>query len=211
MIFFCVRHGESTHNVEGRLQGQSDVPSLSDLGRRQSAAAAEILAAQRIEVIYASPLRRARETAEIIADRLGLPIKSDPRLMEIDVGLFQDRLRSDVDRLYPAELAAWLSGDPNFRLPEGESRTDLAKRGCAAFREIARAGHDRVVVVSHGGLILSTFKTLLGIPLGDPPPALQNASISTIAWDGERFSLVALDRIDHLRGIGLGGKGDLAV
>ncbi len=211
MIFYCLRHGESTHNAEGRLQGQSDAPALSELGRRQSEAAAEMLATFPIEAVFASPLRRAHQTAQIIAARLGLDVRTDARLMEIHVGLFQDRLRSDVERLYPQELARWLSGDPGYRLPGGESRSDLARRGCDVFRDIAHEGFAHVAVVAHGGLILSTLKALLGIPLGQPPLALQNGSISQLTWTGTRFEAGVLNQVDHLRAIGLAGLGDLAV
>ena len=77
MILYCVRHGESVYNAEGRIQGRLNVP-LSELGRRQSAAAAAALASLSADALYASPLRRAMETAEIIADALGLPIQDRP-------------------------------------------------------------------------------------------------------------------------------------
>jgi len=95
MWLYCVRHGESVHNAEGRIQGQADIP-LSDFGRRQGEAIAAALAELPIDAIYASPLLRALETAEIVARRLSLPIRIDPRLKEIHIGVFQNRLRSEV-------------------------------------------------------------------------------------------------------------------
>ena len=130
MWLYCVRHGESVHNAEGRIQGQLDVP-LSDFGRRQGEAIAEALAALPIDAIYASPLLRALETAQIVARRLRLPIRTDDRLKEINVGVFQDRLRAEVAQLYPDEFARWTSGEPDFAVPGGESRRDLQERGCA--------------------------------------------------------------------------------
>ncbi len=212
LILYCVRHGESTYNVEARLQGQSDTPVLSELGRRQSEAAARALSGEAIEALYASPLRRALETAEIISGALGLTIRTDPRLKEIDVGIFQDRLRADLEADHAQVLARWLSGDPDFVIPGGESRHQLAHRGRAAFEDIRRSGHEQAVVVAHGGVLVSTIKSLLGIPLRDPPLARENCSISTLAWHGDgRVELVALDRVDHLAAVGCGGAGDLAV
>jgi broad specificity phosphatase PhoE len=212
MILHCVRHGESTYNAEGRLQGQSDRPVLSERGRRQSAAAAEALAAFPIDAIYSSPLSRARQTAEIIAGRLGLEIRSDARLKEIDVGVFEDRLRSEVDALYPAELARWLSGDVEFRIPGGESRRDLARRGVEALEAIARSGVGEVVVVAHGGLLVAAIKALLRIDPDDLPNSLENGSITRLArgHDG-RWEVLAIGLTDHLRGIGLAGVGDLTI
>ena len=212
MILHCVRHGESTYNAEGRLQGQSDRPVLSERGRRQSAAAAEALTAFPVAAIYSSPLSRARQTAEIIAARLGLEIRTDPRLKEIDVGVFEDRLRSEVAAVYPEELARWASGDVEFRIPGGESRRDLARRGAEALEAIAAAGLGQVVVVAHGGLLVAAMKALLGLLFDGPPTALENGSITRLAQDRDgRWKILALDQTDHLRGIGLGGVGDLTV
>ncbi len=152
MLFHLVRHGETTYNAEGRIQGQSDAP-LSTLGRRQSEAVASALAIVSVEAIYSSPLRRAMETAQYVADRLQLPIETDRRLMELDAGVFEGRLRSDLTVDFPQELARWLGGDDDFAIPTGESRRELAERGCAALRAIAAAGHREVAVVTHGGLL----------------------------------------------------------
>jgi len=141
MILYCVRHGESDYNVQGRLQGQSNLPALSPRGRRQSEAAATALAGLPIEAVYASPLRRALQTAEMVALALGREVCTDPRLMEIHVGVFQDQLRSDLETHHGEALRQWQSGDPDFVIPGGESRRQLAQRGREAFEAIWSAGH----------------------------------------------------------------------
>ena len=212
MILYCVRHGETTYNVQRRLQGHSQRSALSPLGRRQSEAVAAALADKPIEAIYASPLRRALETAVIVAQALRLEIRTDPRLREINVGVFQDQLRADLEKHQPEALARWLSGDPDYVIPGGESRRQLAARGREALEAIRRSGHRQVVVVSHGGLLVSTIKSLLGIPLADPPLALENCSITTLDWpDDGGVELAALDQVGHLAAVGHGGIGDLAV
>lgn len=212
MILCCIRHGETTYNAEGRLQGQSEGSVLSELGRRQAAATARALIGNPVDALYASPLRRAAETAEIIAGVLGQVIRTDPRLMEINVGVFQDQLRADLERDHADALRCWLSGDPDYVIPGGESRRQLARRGVAVFEDIRRAGHEQAVVVAHGGLLVSTIKSLLGIPLHEPPLALENCSVSTLAWhDDGRVELLAFNQVEHLAAIGHGGIGDLAV
>ena len=99
MLLFLIRHGESAYNAESRIQGQSDIP-LSELGHRQSEAAAEALAGASVDALYSSPLRRALETAQPIAARSNVPIATDPRLMEIDAGVFQGRIRTELPELY---------------------------------------------------------------------------------------------------------------
>jgi broad specificity phosphatase PhoE len=209
MILYCIRHGQSVYNAEGRIQGQSNVP-LSELGRRQSEALARALADLSVEAIYASPLRRAMQTAEVIAEALRLPVQTDPRLQEIDVGVFQDRLPAELAQLYPEELARWSSGDPDFVIPGGESRRQVGRRGREAFESIREAGPGQAVVVSHGRLLIETLKAIVDFPPEQQPHALHNGSITTLSFrrkDGAQA--LSLNRIDHLRGIGPGGQGDL--
>jgi broad specificity phosphatase PhoE len=209
MWLYCVRHGESVHNAEGRIQGQLDVP-LSDFGRRQGEAIAEALAALPIDAIYASPLLRALETAQIVARRLNLPIRIDDRLKEINVGVFQNRLRSEVAQLYPDEFARWTSGEPDFAVPGGESRRELQVRGCAAFRDIVAAGHQHAAIIAHGRLLVVALAALVPIPAGPASPSLENASITTIRYHGEeRWTLTAYNQVEHLSSVGLTGAGDL--
>jgi len=197
MLLFCVRHGESCYNAEGRLQGQSHTP-LSALGQRQAQAAAGALRGRPIEAIYTSPLPRALQTAEAIGRELGLPVITDPRLMEINVGIFQDLLHVEIADRFPTESTAWKASDPDYRIPQGESRRDLMVRGRAAFDEIRAQGHDQAVVVSHGGLIAAAFKALLDVPAERNPFTLYNASISQLIWQREP-KLLTLNEIEHLR------------
>lgn len=209
MILYCVRHGESVYNAEGRIQGQSDVP-LSALGRRQSEAVANALAGRPIEAIYSSPLARAMGTAAAIARRLDLEIRTDPRLQEIHAGIFQDRLRSELHGLYPNELARWLAGDPEFVIPGGESRNQLMRRGVAALQGIAGQAHRQAVVVAHGRLLVVALQALVAFPADPPTPSLENGSITTIRFNGDgQAELVAVNQVGHLEGVGLGGGGDL--
>ncbi len=208
MLLTLVRHGESAYNAEGRIQGQSDVP-LSELGRRQSEAVADAVAGAPVEAIYSSPLRRALETAQPIAIRTGVPIATDPRLMEIDAGVFQNRLRTELPERYPEEYRRWLSGDPDFTIPGGESRRDLMVRGGDFLLAIREARHAHAVVVTHGGLLSAALKVLLDIPAHRHPFRLENGSISRIEWTDGSVKVLSLNETCHLHHVGLAGSGDL--
>ncbi len=208
MLLYCVRHGESTYNAEGRIQGQSDVP-LSDLGRRQSRAVAEALRGEPIEALYSSPLRRAMDTALPVGEALRLPVQTDPRLMEICVGVFQHQLKSELDARFPEHIARWRSGDPDFALPGGESRRALMERGRTVIDHIARRALGRVTVVSHGGLLAAALKSLLEIPARLHPFSLRNGSITQLELTDGEVKLVTFNQTEHLRAIGSGGIGDL--
>lgn len=209
MLLYCVRHGESTHNAEGRIQGQADIP-LSDFGRRQSAAVAAALGGLAIDAVYSSPLRRALETAEIIARQLQLAVRTDARLMEINAGIFQNRLRAEIQEQFPAAFARWVAGDPDFAIPGGESRNELVQRGCAALHDIARQAHARAAIVAHGRILAMTVKQLTGFSTGEATPSLENGAITTLSCHSDgRFELVGFNQVDHLQHVGLAGRGDL--
>ncbi len=208
MLIHCIRHGESTYNAEGRIQGQSD-PPLSELGRRQGEAVVDVLTRLPVDAIYSSPLQRALQTAQPLADAIQLDLRIDRRLMEVHVGVFQDQLRSDLEKLHPEKMARWRSGDPDFAFPGGETRRQLMQRGLEVFREIADNAHKQVVVVAHGGLLVAAIKALLGVPAERHPFVLHNCSISRLQCTEDEVKLLSMNQVDHLKPVGFGGRGDL--
>ncbi len=208
MLMFCIRHGESTYNAQGRVQGHLNIP-LSDLGRGQAAALAKVCRDWGAEAIFCSPLRRTRETAEPVAAALALPIREEPRLIEIKVGIFQGHSRDELDRICPEEYARWRSGDPDYVVPGGESRRALMQRGREVLESIAQHDYCKVIVVSHGAILAAAFKSLLEIPAQRHPFMLENASLSRLEIDGSIVRLHTLNEVGHLKGVGLAGGGDL--
>jgi probable phosphoglycerate mutase len=197
MLLYCIRHGESTYNSEGRIQGQANIP-LSPLGRLQSEAVGRALLGLPIEAIYSSPLARAAETAASIGKSLGVAVTLVDDLKEIHAGVFQGLRWSEIETAHPTLARGWLDQEPDFVIPGGESRRALMQRGRAALETIRETGHRQVVVVSHGGLLSAAFKALLGIPAERNPFSFYNASINLLAWE-RQVKLMAVNRIDHLR------------
>lgn len=131
-----VRHGETDWNAERRWQGHADVP-LNERGREQARALAEELADTEIDAIYASDLSRARDTAEAVGTRLGIPVVTDPALREIDVGPIEGLTAEESKG-----IDSW----------QGEPKEAHAQRILDALRRIAeRHPAERVLVVTHGG------------------------------------------------------------
>ena len=130
------RHGETAWNAEGRWQGHADIP-LNARGRAQAFELAERLAPERIEAIYTSDLSRARDTADIVGARLGIPVVSDPDLREIDVGPIEGLTAEEAQH-----VEGW----------HGEPKEAHTARTLAAIDRIAgRHPHERVLIVTHGG------------------------------------------------------------
>lgn len=150
------RHGETTWNTERRFQGSLDaeVP-LNDRGREQARELAELAARQErpFVALYASPLARARETAEIVGARLGLEPRYDRRLVESDTGDWTRRLKEEIQRDEPDAWAAYLEAGEDFRFPGGESLGEQMKRVIAALVDITQAHELPALVVCHRGVI----------------------------------------------------------
>lgn len=141
-----IRHGQSEWNATGRWQGQAD-PPLTELGRHQAWSAAAHLGA--VDAIVASPLQRAADTAEIIAEQLGVgPVSFDPDLVERDAGEWSGLTKPEIEAEYPGYIGR---GD---RPPSFEREDDLQVRALRALDRIAATyGDADVLVVSHGGVI----------------------------------------------------------
>ena len=168
------RHGETDDNAARRFQGHRD-PPLNDRGREQARAMGELLAARGIRELWSSPLRRARQTATIAGEILGMEPRLDPRLMEIDVGAWAGRLYADVAVEEPAAYAAWRAGSAEFRFPGGESLREHGERVAQVLSEIAARAAKPVLVVCHGGVIRAARRVLGGAPPG--MPVVENGSV----------------------------------
>jgi len=161
------RHGETDWNRDLRYQGHADEP-LNDTGRAQARQLAANLENDQIVAVYSSDLRRASETAEIVASTLGLPISLDARLREIDVGSWRGRTRAELDRL------PW----------DGEGYDDHRRRVVAAIHEIAHAhGDGNVLVVAHGG----TLRRAQEAALGRAEPVFDNCGVWAVTVEGGEF------------------------
>lgn len=151
--FGWIRHGETEWNLEGRIQGQTDIP-LNEAGRAQARAAAERLRSEPAwDVLYASDLSRALETAKTIGAAIGLPVAEDERLREMSFGMMEGTT-------LPERLARYGTGWDTHD-PAAESGEDVAARGTAFVRDaLARHPGRRVLIVSHGALIARTLTAL---------------------------------------------------
>ncbi len=171
---FLARHGQTAYNLEGRFQGQQAVP-LDDTGREQAAELAERAAGYEFAALWCSPLLRARETAEIVAARIGLPPREDPRLMETDAGDWTNRSFADVQAEAPELFEQFFTGNPAFAFPGGESFATQEVRVETALRDV-EAGALPALVVCHGMVIRAALSARGGewLPNGQ---RVQNGAI----------------------------------
>jgi probable phosphoglycerate mutase len=199
-----LRHGETPLTREKRFSGSggSD-PALSDAGRAQADRVAAALAARgTIQAVVSSPLRRCRETAGIVATRLGLEVSIEEGLRETDFGAWEGLTFAEVRDRYPDDLNAWLASVKAAPTGGGESFAAVTRRVAATRDKLITAYRGRtVLLVTH----VTPVKTLVRLALGAPPESLfrmelSAASLSAIAYyaDGNA-SLRLLNDTGHLR------------
>ena len=145
-----VRHGETDWNRDGRWQGHSDT-QLNDVGREQAVRVAGEL--DGVDVVYASDLARARETAEIVAARLGRPVRLDERLRERSFGAWEGKTAPEIEAQFRDAHARWLAGE-GAGAEDAEAFADFAARVQGFLADVlARHPDGTVLVVAHGGSI----------------------------------------------------------
>jgi len=192
MRILLARHGETQWNVEGRCQGQGfDIP-LSTAGRAQAAALGQRLAAQPIHRAVASPLLRARQTAELaLGERAGL-LAYDARFMEISHGQWEGLTQDEIRAGFPGLQRTWRETPEQVRLPGGESFQDVDARAWPAFREAcAGLGAEEVaLVVTHDAVNRALLCRVLGLPL---------ARVWTFRQASACLNLLEGTDLDHLQ------------
>ena len=194
--FWVLRHGQTDYNVERRLQGQRE-SRLTELGRRQADGTGRALAAMGLafDACYCSPLRRARETAELVAVRLGLCPIPDPRLQEWCLGQGEGLLWDEAAAEFPQLALLNRRDDPELGLPGGETRRQLWPRVGEALEELAaRHAGPRLLLVSHGGAIRAMFHHVCGdVPAHAWLPQVDNASLSRFEHRGDAWRLLSFN------------------
>jgi broad specificity phosphatase PhoE len=187
-----VRHGETDWNRENRFQGHAD-PPLNAVGMRQAEELARALDVDGLVAAYSSPLRRALETARILARALGLEVTPSEPLREVDVGSWQGLTRTEVQARFPEGYRRWRGLGDGWE--GGEMYEELGRRVIGGIRGIAdlHVGR-RVLVVTHGGPIRSALAAADGVSFGDARRSIDvvgNCAVVRLAVDGDTLRRVA--------------------
>jgi alpha-ribazole phosphatase len=200
MRLLLVRHGETDWNAAKRFQGQADIP-LNLTGQRQAAAVARVLRRDTVQVIIASDLLRAQETARVIAAPLQLIVNPDSRWREMAFGDWEGLTYDVLQHRHPKWLAAWYDDPLQVAPPNGETLTHVVNRVRAAWHDLrATYVNQTAVLVAHGG----PLRLLLCLALGLPPEAhwrfaVDPASLSELLVYGQDATLIRLNDTAHMR------------
>ena len=195
-----VRHGETIWNLETRIQGHLDSP-LTETGKAQVEALAEHFKSQSFTALYSSDLGRASETALRISEKNGLSVSVTNCLRERNLGIFQGNLKENLEKTFPKEAPYYRANDPDYLIPEGETLRQLSRRSMKCLEKIAKKHEgERVLVVTHNGVIVSLLKNTLCIPLEAPRNFVSlNAGISVFSYSDETWKLEVWGDYSHIK------------
>ncbi|CAG4887430.1 histidine phosphatase family protein [Paraburkholderia saeva] len=201
-----IRHGETDWNRIKRIQGHIDIP-LAAGGIEQAQKLAQRLAREaaqgaRLDAIYSSDLMRAQQTAQPVADALGMQIELRDSLRERSYGAFQGHDSDEIAVRFPDEYAHWQTRDPGFAPPHGESMRMFYHRVVHAIEPLVAAHpHGRIACVAHGGVLDCVYRFANSLPLDAPRSyALLNTSLNVVDFDGGAATVVSWADVEHLGG-----------
>jgi broad specificity phosphatase PhoE len=196
-----IRPGETDWNRDLRYQGWVAIP-LNSYGKRQAQRLANYIRNIGVGALYTSDLKRATETAELLAEKLGSEPIADRRLRERDIGVWQGLTQQEMQQWYPTEYAQFVGDPDGYRVPEGESRKDVRERILAAFNEYLAADRgETIAILSHSTAINALLAEIIpSIKFGSVD--VSNTSVTTIKRDDNgAWQLVTADDITHLEGM----------
>jgi probable phosphoglycerate mutase len=195
---YLIRHGETEFNRLGVFRGRYEV-DLNDRGRRQAGEIGEALKDEGLEKLFAGPLSRARETAEIISGVIGVEIEIDEAFNNIFLGDWQGVEKARVRKEYPEEWKRWTEAPEQLVVPGGERVEDVRQRAVEGLRRILDQTTSTVGIVTHRSVIKVLGAALLGA--GEPyfwKFYIDNAAYSIFEHRDGEFVLVGWNRNHHL-------------
>jgi alpha-ribazole phosphatase len=196
---FLVRHGETIWNHISRYQGHSDV-ELSDTGREQARLLADRLSAEKIKAVYSSDLKRAYETASILAAPHKLNVQMAKELREINFGVWEGLTYKEITEQYKELAEKWYQSPADVRIPEGETFVELRERAYNAVLKLLQENEPgTIIIVAHGGTIRAIICGLMDIDLNHAFRIKQdNTALNIIEYYQGSIVLSLLNDTNHL-------------
>lgn len=200
MKIYLIRHGQTDWNLEGKIQGKTDI-SLNETGLKQARLLAGAMGGRPVENIFTSPLKRALETARAVDGVLDAGIVLLPELREVDFGVWEGLTWTEIKRTYPEDFKLWDLNPVEHAPTEGEKQADVKLRCEAAMRQILGQARGDIAVVSHGAMLVFVVDYLLSRQRERKKIIVKNASITTVEYDRDTGMAFLEDLNDdrHLR------------
>lgn len=202
MNLILIRHGETEWNKLGLCQGISDI-NLSEFGRMQASQLSESLKDSKIDCIYSSNLKRAYETACLIAENHDVDVEIEHGLREMDQGDFEGKPFTALRETHSQLLESWRADPANFRIPNGETLQEVQDRAYSALKSIHLNHRDKtVLIVSHNFTIITLLCKFQGDSLKDfYKYKIKETSKHIIKFQNDSYVVELFNDTDHLNNI----------
>ena len=193
-----IRHGETEWNSQKRMQGHSN-SDLTEVGRGQIQALGELMKNVSFDHIYSSDSLRTRQTAEAITQYSGHTLQFDQRIREKNLGVFEGLTSTEAKERHPEVYRLFKTAGANYVIDEGESTQQLLERALEFIEEIRlRHPQERVVMVTHGGVVRVLMKYALGLSIDSPTRfIIKNTGIFGLIWN-ENWLVTQMGGVSHL-------------
>ena len=193
-----IRHGETEWNSQKRMQGHSN-SDLSEVGRGQIQALGELMKNVSFDHIYSSDSLRTSQTAEAITQYSGHTLQFDQRIREKNLGVFEGLTSTEAKERHPEIYRLFKTAGANYVIDEGESTQQLLERALEFSEEIRlRHPQERVVMVTHGGVVRVLMKHALGLSIDAPTRfIIKNTGIFGLIWN-ENWLVTQMGGVYHL-------------
>ncbi|MFD2532819.1 histidine phosphatase family protein [Gracilimonas halophila] len=197
---FFIRHGETDNNKASIIQGRSLDASINELGRLQAKAICDALEPFNIQKIVASGLRRTHETVQPLAEQRKLKIEKYPELDEIDFGIMEGKVFTEIQEQVMEVHEQWKGGNVDFAPEKGESPLQTFTRANSKVVEVLESSKEEYIVfMIHGRLTRILLSEWLGYGLHNMHKIEhQNGAINRLTWKAGKFEAVELNKTDHL-------------
>jgi broad specificity phosphatase PhoE len=202
------RHGETAWNVEKVFRGRADV-NLDEVGIKQAQLLGKYLSNWELEAIYSSPIKRALDTANIVARYQGVAVRIAEGLIDFDYGEWQSLPEQEVKRLYPAVFNEWHKSPHKVRMPGGESLEDVRRRAVEVVKDILSRHRNNLLLVSHRVVVKVLICYLLGLDNSHFWDISQDVGgITVFDYADGRFVLTRHNDTSYLPALQKSGLGD---
>lgn len=202
MFIYLIRHGETLWNSEQRILGATDI-ELSESGRLQAEALSEFMSDRRIHAVYSSDLKRAVQTADVLASRHRLEVRTHPGLREMNQGILEGLTFEQLKDKHPDFLESWKKNPTSLSIQGGESLSDLQERAWETIYALAHVHQEETIaIISHNLTIVTFLCRLLGVPLRHFRQLRQGCTgINLIEYGRLGWAVHCMNLTSHLQGV----------
>ncbi|MBO4401675.1 MAG: histidine phosphatase family protein [Selenomonadaceae bacterium] len=202
MKIMLVRHGETFWNANGRIQGRSDI-ELSPTGIEQAKILAKFCPFEKVDAVYSSDLKRAKVTAEILAEKFGLSVELVPELREVSFGDWEGNNFKNLQETEPENVEKFFQRPDELRISNGETFAEMQARAMAGLKKIIAAHasdeNSQIIVAAHGAVNRAILCSILEIPIRKMWVLSQfNTAVNILRVDDGFFTVDLINGTAHL-------------